>query len=67
MKVIFILANCLILLFSINVCLVYAQPQEGCIYEGRRYPVGTRIGPYVCQPDGSWLRVGRSNSFGSVI
>jgi hypothetical protein len=25
-----------------------------CIYEGQRYPTGTRIGPYVCRPDGTW-------------
>lgn len=25
-----------------------------CVYQGQRYPTGTRIGPLTCQPDGSW-------------
>ncbi|WP_166253380.1 hypothetical protein [Marinobacter salicampi] len=25
-----------------------------CTYNGRSYPVGTVIGPLVCQPDGTW-------------
>jgi len=25
-----------------------------CIYEGKSYPTGTRIGPLVCTPDGTW-------------
>lgn len=25
-----------------------------CTYKGRTYPTGSRVGPYVCQPDGTW-------------
>jgi hypothetical protein len=25
-----------------------------CYYDGKAYPTGTRIGPYVCMPDGTW-------------
>jgi hypothetical protein len=25
-----------------------------CIYEGKSYPTGTRIGPLVCTSDGTW-------------
>ncbi|WP_404364500.1 hypothetical protein [Marinobacter sp.] len=25
-----------------------------CVYNGQTYPVGTVIGPLVCQPDGTW-------------
>ncbi len=25
-----------------------------CVYQGRSYPTGTRIGPLTCQADGSW-------------
>jgi hypothetical protein len=28
-----------------------------CYYEGKAYPTGARVGVYVCQPDGTWLRV----------
>lgn len=27
-----------------------------CVYNGRTYPTGTRLGPYVCQADGTWKR-----------
>jgi hypothetical protein len=25
-----------------------------CYYDGTSYPAGTRIGPLVCQADGTW-------------
>lgn len=25
-----------------------------CSYGGRLYPVGTRLGPLTCMPDGTW-------------
>lgn len=25
-----------------------------CVYQGRSYPTGTRIGGLTCQPDGTW-------------
>jgi len=28
-----------------------------CIYDGKAYPTGTRIGPLVCMPDGTWQPV----------
>jgi hypothetical protein len=27
-----------------------------CEYQGKWYPTGTRIGPMVCQADGTWKR-----------
>ncbi len=27
---------------------------KDCVYEGRSYPPGTRIGPLTCQDDGTW-------------
>lgn len=27
-----------------------------CKYNGRQYPTGTVIGPYVCRADGTWVR-----------
>ncbi len=27
-----------------------------CVYDGRSYPTGTVIGPFVCQPDGTWKK-----------
>jgi len=30
-----------------------------CIYNGRSYPPGTKIGPLVCQPDGTWKDTSR--------
>jgi hypothetical protein len=29
---------------------VYAD----CYYQGQPYPVGTRLGPLTCMPDGTW-------------
>jgi hypothetical protein len=46
MKKVFIL---LILLFSM-VGTAYAD----CLYNGVYYPTGTRLGPYICQADGTW-------------
>jgi hypothetical protein len=47
-----------ILLFFGKIVSVYAA---NCIYDGRSYPPGTRIGPYVCQPDGTWKDTSRRN------
>ena len=38
----------LIILF--NTTYVYAD----CKFNGKDYPTGTRIGPFVCSADGSW-------------
>jgi hypothetical protein len=35
------------------ICCVSAA-YAGCSYNGRPYPTGTRLGPYTCQPDGTW-------------
>ena len=42
----------LLLIFSFSVSAAYAD----CNYNGQVYPVGTRVGPYICKPDGSWGR-----------
>lgn len=43
-------------LFLGKITSVYAA---NCIYDGRSYPPGTRIGPFVCQPDGTWKDTSR--------
>ncbi|MBL8350194.1 MAG: hypothetical protein JNL87_07740 [Burkholderiaceae bacterium] len=25
-----------------------------CVYQGKKYPTGTKIGGLTCQPDGTW-------------
>ena len=40
----------LILIMLFGTGLAYAN----CTYNGSSYPTGTRIGPLVCQSDGSW-------------
>jgi hypothetical protein len=32
-----------------------ALAQGTCYYNGRAYPSGTRIGPFVCTPQGTWV------------
>lgn len=39
-----------IIYFTQMVMVAYAD----CIYDGQSYPTGSTVGPYVCQPDGSW-------------
>ena len=41
---------CSILFLIISTTAVYAN----CVYDGKTYPTGTKIGGLVCQPDGSW-------------
>lgn len=28
--------------------------QADCLWQGKSYPTGTRIGGLTCQPDGTW-------------
>ncbi|MFT7150807.1 MAG: hypothetical protein ACI82Q_002682 [Nonlabens sp.] len=44
------------LTFSIlMLCATQTQAAEsGCVYEGKVYPEGTEIGPYICQT-GKWV------------
>ena len=42
-----------ILMSIIFVPTVQAQQQKPCIYNGKSYPSGTSLGPYVCR-DGTW-------------
>ena len=30
--------------------------QAACSYNGRQYPTGSQVGPYVCQSDGTWQK-----------
>ncbi len=39
-----------LLLFTVTASAVYAD----CVYNGRTYPEGTVIGPYVCS-GGNWV------------
>jgi hypothetical protein len=41
-------------LLSIMLLLVISTGHADCYYNGKKYPTGTRIGPYVCMPDGTW-------------
>ena len=49
MKILFI--SLFILLIGFN-AVAYAD----CVYNGRQYPTGSQVGPYVCQPDGTWQK-----------
>ncbi|MGI9278779.1 MAG: hypothetical protein ACR2PX_04005 [Endozoicomonas sp.] len=31
-----------------------ASASADCLYNGKSYPTGTKIGPYICQADGTW-------------
>jgi hypothetical protein len=46
----------LLLLTLIAIVLVTATPAlAACVYNGRPYPTGTRVGPYVCAASGAWI------------
>jgi len=35
-------------------CLFVQTAQAACLYKGKSYPTGTRLGSLTCQPDGTW-------------
>ena len=43
-----------IVLFVFLVGLVTAPAWADCIYNGKYYPTGTKVGSLTCQPDGTW-------------
>jgi hypothetical protein len=46
-------------LMAIVAQMFMALPAKAdCVYEGKSYPVGTRIGPLICMPDNSWQNNG---------
>jgi hypothetical protein len=45
----------IVFLLAIVLMITLATPVfAGCIYNGKAYPTGTRVGPLVCMPDGTW-------------
>ncbi len=40
--------------FIITLLLGATFSSADCVYEGKSYPEGTKIGPYVCS-DGKWI------------
>jgi hypothetical protein len=47
-----------ILMLALILMVLCAKPTlADCIYDGRVYPTGTRIGPLECMPDGTWRPV----------
>jgi len=45
--------TCITLLVLI-ICGSALSAWADCVYQGRSYPTGTRIGDLTCQADGSW-------------
>jgi hypothetical protein len=45
-----------ILCISVLLIGMTAPVYADCIYNGRTYPTGSRLGGLVCTPDGSWQR-----------
>jgi len=43
----------LIVIAILFASVTMAEP-KGCIYQGKLYPVGTKLGDLTCQPDGTW-------------
>ncbi len=43
-----------VFVFSIFLMGMAGPAFADCRLDGTSYPTGTRIGPLVCQPDGSW-------------
>lgn len=51
--IILITALCAEVIFTLAWTIAPAYAAN-CIYNGKSYPPGTRIGPLVCQPNGTW-------------
>jgi hypothetical protein len=43
-----------IALFAFLVGLAAPPAWADCIYNGKYYPTGTKVGDLTCQPDGTW-------------
>lgn len=47
--------NLILIAFFLTMGLTVVSAQsQGCPYNGQTYPPGTKLGPYTCQPDGTW-------------
>lgn len=43
-----------LVVLSLLLMIGVSTGHAACSYQGKLYPTGTRIGPYVCMPDGTW-------------
>lgn len=34
--------------------LVVAPAKADCEFQGKQFPTGAVVGPYICMPDGTW-------------